>query len=253
MQIRRSIGLFAVLAVAMGGAGPTVAATVTNINSTITNSGNCTLTTTCAGNYLVENHGVGTQVVNVPRAASFGFTNSFNQAGNVSTGSNFGSSATGGGAPWNFQDNILFDTNGASVQAQASALLSNVSDLQIRIIALNNPATDNPFDVTSPANASALLGGSSVVTIENGWTNFVGGPVDYTATMLKTIAAGDYILQVRGEATTGSSYAGTITFTPVPLPSSLVMLLSGLGLLGGVLVAQSRRGMMSGMFFTAAG
>jgi hypothetical protein len=70
--------------------------------------------------------------------------------------------------------------------------------------------------------------------------------------MLKTIAAGDYILQVRGEATTGSSYAGTITFTPVPLPSSLVMLLSGLGLLG-VAVASRRRDVMSGMFFTAVG
>jgi hypothetical protein len=253
MQIRHSIGLFAVLAVAMGGVGPAVAATVTNINSTIINSGNCTLTTTCAGNYLVQAYGgSSTQMVNVPPAASFGFTNSFNQAGNVSTGSNFGSSAAGGGAPWNFQDNILFDTSGASVQAQASALLSNVSDLQIRIIALNDPATGNPFDVTSPANASALLGGSGVVTIENGWTNFVGGPVDYTATMAKTIAAGDYILQVRGEATTGSSYAGTVTFTPVPLPSTLVLLLSGLGLLG-VAVASRRRNAASATFFIATG
>jgi hypothetical protein len=251
MRIVYVIGLFSVFVAAVCGIDPAVAATVTNINSTITNSGNCTFTTTCAENYLVENYGIGTQVVSVPPAASFGFTNSFNQAGNVSTGSNFGSSATGGGAPWNFQDNILFDTNGASVQAQASALLSNVSDLQIRIIALNNPATGNPFDVTSPANASELLGGSSVVTIENGWTNFVGGPVDYTATMLNTIAAGDYILQVRGEATTGSSYAGTITFTPVPLPGTLAMLLSGLGLLGGVLGVQGRRGMMSSAFAAA--
>ncbi len=253
MQIRHSIGVFAILAVAMGGVGSAVAATVTNINSTITNSGTCTLTTTCAGNYLVDNFGVGTQMVSVPPAASFGFTNSFNQAGNVSTGSNFGSASTGSGAPWNFQDNILFDTSGASVQAQASALLSNVSDLQIRIISLNNPATGNPFDVTSPANATALLGGSSVVTIENGWTNFVGGPVDYTATMLHTIAAGDYILQVRGEATTGSSYAGTVTFTPVPLPGTLALMLSGLGLLGGVLFARGRSRVMSGTFFTAVG
>jgi hypothetical protein len=254
MRIVYVIGLFSIFVAAVCGIDPAVAATVTNINSTITNFGNCTLTTTCAGNYLVENYGIGTQLVSVPPAASFGFTNSFNQAGNVSTGSNFGSSATGSGAPWNFQDNILFDTNGASVQAQASALLSNVSDLQIRIIALNNPATGNPFDVTSPANASALLGGSSVVTIENGWTNFVGGPVDYTATMLKTIAAGDYILQVRGEATTGSSYAGTITFTPVPLPGTLVMLLSGLGLLGVAAASRRRRrDVMSGMFFTAVG
>ncbi len=151
-------------------------------------------------------------------------------------------SATGTGGPWNFQDNILFDANGAAVQAQASALMTNVSDLQIRIIALNNPAAGTPFDVTAAASAGSLLNGSGVVTIENGWTNFVGGPVDYTATMLNSIAAGDYILQIRGEATAGSSYSGTITFTPVPLPAPLTLLLSGLGLIG-VAGAQRRRGM----------
>lgn len=233
------------VALAAGGVAPAVAATVTDINSTITNSGTCTSTTGCPENYLVNSYsGSGTEVVNVPPAASFGFTDSFNQTGNVSTGSNLGVSATGTGAPWNFQDNILFDTNGGAVQAQASALLTNVSDLQIRIIALNNPATGTPFDVTSSANASALLGGSGVVTVENGWTNFVSGPIDYTATMLNSIAAGDYILQIRGEAAAGSSYSGTINFAPVPLPGTLVMLLSGLGLLG--VVGSQRRGMKHG-------
>jgi hypothetical protein len=241
MRIRRSIGALSILALAAGGMAPALAATVANINSTITNSGSCTAATGCPENYLVNPYsGSGTEVVNVPPAGSFGFTDSFNQTGTVSTGSNLGVSATGTGAPWNFQDNILFDTNGGSVQAQASALLTNVSDLQIRIIALNNPAAGNPFDVTSAANASALLNGNGVVTVENGWTNFVGEPIDYTATMLNTIAAGDYILQIRGEAAAGSSYSGTITFAPVPLPGSLALLLSGLGLLG-VLGAQRRR------------
>jgi hypothetical protein len=250
MQIRHLIEAISMVALAAGGVAPAVAATVTNINSTITNSGTCTSTTGCAENYLVNSYsGSGTEVVNVPPAASFGFTDSFNQTGNVSTGSNLGVSATGSGAPWNFQDNILFDTNGAAVQAQASAFLTNVSDLQIRIIALNNPATGTSFDVTSAANASELLNGSGVVTIENGWTNFVSGPIDYTATMLNSIAAGDYILQIRGEAAAGSSYSGNITFAPVPLPGTLVMLLSGLGLLG--VVGAQRRGMKHGMLAIA--
>ena len=242
MRIRHLVGLISVIAAVVSGIAPAVAGTVTDINSTILNAGTCTLTTGCAENYSVNAYAGGsTQVVNVPPAASFGFTDSFNQTGNVTTGSNLGASATGSGAPWNFQDNILVDTNGAAVQAQASALLTNVSDLQIRIIALNNPATGTPFDVTSAANASALLGGSTVVTIENGWTNFVAGPIDYTATMLNSIAAGDYIVQVRGEAAAGSSYSGTIDFTPVPLPSTLALLLSGLGLVG---VGARRRAMM---------
>src|SRR5580658_9751473 len=163
----------------------------------------------------------------------------------------FGNSATGSGAPWNFQDNILFDTTGASVQAEASALLTNVTDLQIRIISLNNPATGNPFNITSAANASTLLGGSGVVTVENGWTNFIAGPTDYTATMLNAIPAGDYILQVRGEAQAGSSYTGSIAFTAVPLPSALIMLLSGLGLLGMANAVSRRNGPMSGSLPTA--
>jgi hypothetical protein len=243
MRFQHLIGLFSCVAAATFGADAALGATVTNINTTITNSGSCGLVTGCPENYSVYAYaGSTTQMVNMPTSASFGFTDSFNQGSNLSTGSNLGVSATGSGAPWNFQDNILFDTSGAKVQAQASALLTNVSDLQIRIIALDNPATGNPFDITSAANASALLGGSTVVTIENGWTNFTAGPIDYTATMLNAIPAGDYILQVRGEAQAGSSYSGTISFTPVPLPSTLIMLLSGLGLVGAAGARSQRHG-----------
>lgn len=243
MRIRRLIGLSLGVVVTMGAIPPAIGAAVTNINSTITNAGNCMLVAGCPESYGISNYfGSTTQVVNMPATASFGFTDSFNQGTNVSTGSNLGTSATGSGGPWNFQDNILFDTSEAVVQAQASALFTNVSDLQIRIIALKNPVTGTPFDVTSASNASALLGGPSVVTVENGWTNFVAGPIDYTATMLNTIPAGDYILQVRGEAQSGtaSTYSGSIVFTPVPLPGSLLMLLSSLGLLGATCRRRNR-------------
>ena len=192
MGIRHLIGLCLGLAATVGAMAPALGATVTDINSTITNAGSCTLTSTCPESYLVKSYtGSTTQMITVPPSASFGFTDSFNQSGNVSTGSNLGASATGGGAPWNFQDNILFDSTGAAVQAQASAIFSNVSDLQIRIISLTNPATGNPFDITSATNASALLGGPTVVTIENGWTTFlIGGSGDYTATMLNVVPSG---------------------------------------------------------------
>lgn len=246
MRIRHLIGLSFGLAAA-GAMAPAIAATVTDINSTITNAGTCTALNSCPESYGVSNYaGSTTQVITVPPSASFGFTDSFNQSGNTSTGSNLGASATGPGGPWNFQDNILFDTTGAAVQAQASAIFSHVSDLQIRIISLTNPATHNPFDVTSATNAGALLGGPSVVTVENGWQTFlVGSNGDFTATMLNAVPAGDYILQVRGEATSNvaSSYSGTIDFTPVPLPNSLLMMLSGLGLMGTAAVRsrQERR------------
>lgn len=205
----------------------------TNIDTTFTNAGSCTATSGCAESYGVTVLSGTTQTVTVPPSSSFAFANSFNQSGGISTGSNFGNSATGAGGPWNFQDNILFSTTTADVQVQAIASLTAVSDLQVRVISITNPATGNPWDITNVANIPSLLGGSSVVTIENGWTNFVVAPlgVDYTATMAKPLAAGSYILQIRGEAAAGSSYSGTADFSSVPLPSSWIMLLSGVGML----------------------
>jgi hypothetical protein len=221
---------------------PGISATVTNINSTITNAGSCTLTSTCPENYGVANYNTTTQVVDVPPQGSFGFTDSFNQSGNTSTGSNLGPSATGAGGPWNFEDNILFSTNGAAVQAEASATLTNVTDLQARVILLANPNNGGlPFDITSASSAQALLGGNTVVTIEDGWTNFANPllGVDYTGTLPNSLAAGSYILQIRGEAMAGSSYSGTIDFSPVPIPATVWLVVSGLAGLG-VVLARSR-------------
>jgi hypothetical protein len=236
MAKRSVVGFWLTAAVLAGAVNVAGAATVTNISSTIINSASTGETYTVA-----QTPTAGTLVENVPPAASFGFTDSFNQTGNISTAADFGATATGAGAPWNFQDNIVFSTNGAAVQAQAIAQLNNVSDLQIRIISLSDPS--NPggfFDVTSSANGAHLVGGGSVVTIQNGWTNFIAGGVNFTATMANVVNPGSYILQIRGEAApgVGSTYSGNITFTPVPLPAALPLLMSGLGLFGG---ASARR------------
>jgi hypothetical protein len=150
---------------------------------------------------------------------------------NVNTGSNFGPAATGSGAPWNFQDNILFTTSGGTVSAQASATLNNVTDLQLRIISVNNPQ-GQPLDIytSTSANAAALLGGSNTVNIVDGWVNFANpiAGVDFTGVLPTNLAPGSYILQIRGEAAAGSSYSGTINFTPVPLPAAIWMMIGGL-------------------------
>jgi hypothetical protein len=70
------------------------------------------------------------------------------------------------------------------------------------------------------------------VTIVDGWQSAVtNGSVNlYTATLnSKTLAADTgYVLQIRGEVLNAGSYTGSVTFTPVPLPASVVLLLSGL-------------------------
>jgi hypothetical protein len=96
MRIRQLIGLSLGLAAAFGAIAPAIGATVTNINTTITNAGSCVLVTGCPESYGVYSYaGSTTQMINTPTSASFGFTDSFNQGSNLSTGSNLGASATG--------------------------------------------------------------------------------------------------------------------------------------------------------------
>jgi hypothetical protein len=52
-----------------------------------------------------------------------------------------------------------------------------------------------------------------------------------------TLAAGTYVLEIRGDVTgsDGGTYSGSLNLNPVPLPAALPLLLSGFGLLGGTL------------------
>jgi len=152
----------------------------------------------------------------VSPTVSYSLGNSFNESGGVTTGSDFNLSGTGG--PWNFQDDFYFATTGATIQtAVISNLLSNVSDLQVRLI----PAAGNgPPTIGSPAGG----------TLVDSWQSFnLGAGGSYNETLPTGFAAGDYILQIRGEAGASASYSGTISFTPVPLPAAVWLLISGLG------------------------
>jgi hypothetical protein len=78
--------------------------------------------------------------------------------------------------------------------------------------------------------------GNSPAGLEANWSNPIstdGSQSNLATTML---TAGTYVLEVRGDVTgqAGGSYAGLIDLQPVPLPAALPLLLSGLGLLGGL-------------------
>lgn len=69
------------------------------------------------------------------------------------------------------------------------------------------------------------------------WTTAVSfaGSTGTVAELPSTyLAAGTYVLEVRGDVTgsTGGAYSGTLQLSPVPLPGSLPLLLGGLGALG---------------------
>lgn len=165
--------------------------------------------------------------------------NAFGGPGQSTVGSDFSTtetvqSATGSIAPdsgWNFYDDYFFTTttataNNATVISDFS--LDSISNIQVRIL---------PSDGQSgPLNPAPMLGIPSGGAVD-GWTAPLTGSNGSLSILLPTgFAAGSYDLQVRGEAIgTDASYAGTLQIAPVPLPAGLPLLLSGLGLLGGLI------------------
>ena len=134
------------------------------------------------------------------------------------------------GAPadpgFTFYDDYVFTVASSTVDA-ASFLLNEgsalaISDLQMRLYSISG-------------NSLPVLGDSPAGLVAN-WSNPIstdGSQSDLARSML---TAGTYVLEVRGDVTgqSGGSYAGLIDLQPVPLPAALPLLLSGLGLLGGV-------------------
>ncbi len=161
---------------------------------------------------------------------SYGISNSFN--GSPIAGNFPGNLATGAGGPWNFYDDYVF-TVGPSGSNIQSALVSfstefaGISNLQGRIIGVSGA-----FDPT------ANLGAPASGTLVDSWMNT--SPVNGVNTVNLNGTAfgpGTYDLQIRGEVLgtpASGGYGGSITFTPVPLPAALPLLLGGLGLFGAV-------------------
>jgi hypothetical protein len=133
---------------------------------------------------------------------------------------------------FNFYDDFNFTVANSTIDAVTATIdlgkLFSIKNLEVRLYnATGNPAT--PV-IGAPAG---LLGG--------GWSpgvDFTVGGLSGTFDVLPMtmLTGGSYVLQVRGEVagTAGGSYAGTLNLSPVPLPAALPLMLSGLGLLGGM-------------------
>jgi hypothetical protein len=138
--------------------------------------------------------------------------------------------ASGSDSGWNFYDDYFFTTTSAT--SNNATVISNfsmdsISSLQVRIFSANG----------NPVPTLGIPSGGAV----DAWTApLLGSNGSYSILLPTGFAAGTYDLQVRGEAIgTDASYGGTLQVTPVPLPAGLPLLLSGLGLLGGI--ARRRR------------
>jgi hypothetical protein len=172
--------------------------------------------------------GQGTTYTTLPATDTFG--NSFgcqscSSSVLVTVGS--GSAATN----YNFYDDFEFTVAAATIDSVSSTInlqnLLQVDNLQMRVY---TAAGNSPLPVLGPVNG-----------LQGGWSkpvNFTVGSESGEISALSDVmlGAGTYVLEVRGDVvgSSGGSYSGNLNLSPVPLPAALPLLISGLGLLGGL-------------------
>jgi hypothetical protein len=167
---------------------------------------------------------------------SYSLNDAFNGAPNANSLPNPPVSGTlSNPGPWNFYDDYVFTIGGSANVRTAVISFTNgivgIGDLQGRII-----TTTAPYNATlAVANLSNPPSSPSVV-VEDGWTtDEIGASGFYTVTLNQhAFTPGTYDLQIRGEvgSSDSGSYGGSISFSPVPLPAAMPLLISALGLMG---------------------
>jgi len=153
---------------------------------------------------------------------AYDYANSFNAPTTTITGS---PSPPGYG----FYDDFLFSISGATADSITATLdlgkLLAINNLQVR---LYNTAGNPSLPVLGTPAGGAIDAWSQPV-------NYSAGASGTVAVLAPTtLAAGTYVLEIRGNVTgtSGGAYAGVLNLAPVPLPATLPLLLSALGLVG---------------------
>ena len=143
-------------------------------------------------------------------------------------------------ASWGFYDAFVF-TVGGSLASSVTTTINlgttlGISNLQERLYSAN-PGDPAPILGLPPA-----AGGPGYFLA---WTTPLGSAGEVAVLQTAPLAPGTYVLEIRGRVfgSAGGSYAGVLNVTPVPLPAGLPMLISGMGLLAGMIRrrAQARR------------
>ncbi len=135
-------------------------------------------------------------------------------------------SSTGSG----FHDAFAFTVTDSAASSITATLglgdLKNITDLNVRL-----------YSVTPGVSTTPMLGDPLGV-----W--FAAATTGNVATLgTVNLAAGSYVLEVRGlvTGTNGGGYTGELNVAPVPLPAALPLVLSGFGALGAFGVRRRRR------------
>jgi hypothetical protein len=161
-----------------------------------------------------------------------------NMAGSYTYANGWGGAQTAisaSGVPTNtygFYDDFVFTITGSSLDSITSTINLSSGSVNTKIVNLDAQLFNVSGNNTLPAFTP-----SGMVTDPAGVTNFTLGPgVSGTTVVLAppgALAAGTYVLQIRGweTGTAGGSYSGVLNVAPVPLPASVWMLIAALGLM----------------------
>jgi hypothetical protein len=157
----------------------------------------------------------------VPGAHTFG-----NSLGSLSTPVY----TTGSGQSFEFYDDYVFTITGATANVLTSSIdLGNslgLNNFQVRLYEL---AGNTPLPAFgAPAGGTMIQAWSTPINFGPGMTGLLSVIPQHT------LAAGTYVLEVRGNVSGlyGGGYSGVMNLAPVPLPAAAWLLLSGLSALG---------------------
>lgn len=135
------------------------------------------------------------------------------------------------GSSYGFYDDFIFSITGAVGNSVTSSInessLLDFSDIQVRLFDANGQTT---LPVLGTPTGPVIYASSSIINYGPG----VSGTLNVIPDTM--LGPGTYVLEVYGDVsgTSGGSYSGTLNLAPVPLPSSLSLMLAGLGLLAGL-------------------
>lgn len=136
-----------------------------------------------------------------------------------------------------FYDDFVFTIGPGQVDSITSSVslqnMLGISGMQVRL-----------YDYNANGQAAPLLNPAVPGSAFDAWSStvsFPGGTTTVDVLPATTLAAGTYVVEVRGtvSGTSGGNYTGSLDVTPVPLPPALPALLSGLGLLSAYLWRRS--------------
>lgn len=164
----------------------------------------------------------------------YNYVDSFSSSeasGKIAGSDIYGGATNGNLGSVGFIDDYFFQISPASADA-VSATISNgtfaVANLFATIYSLS-------------ANPDGLVLDQPVGTVYYGDIT-ASGPATLVQINPVTLAMGSYVLQISGTSSgsAGGSYTGTLNLSPVPLPPSLPLLLSGLLGFAGLILPRAR-------------